>query len=182
MTADLVAKFEISSIRKNLKGNEMSDNAQTLKNLQKAISMELAAVNQYMLHVLTTEAWGLDRLATTMRAEMLEELGHAEGYARRMVFLGGNPELRAAKVPNRAQSLKNMFEADLEDEKDAISFYTEAARQAGEAGDIGTRNLFERTALDEEGHMSWLELQLSLLQRMGDPAFTAMQIGQPSPE
>ncbi|MCV2892081.1 MAG: bacterioferritin [Sulfitobacter sp.] len=160
----------------------MSDNAQTLENLQKAISMELAAVNQYMLHVLTTEDWGLDKLATKMRAEMLEELGHAEEYSRRLVFLGGTPKLQAAKVPARAQSLEEMFNSDLVDEKEAITFYTMAARQAGEAGDIGTRNLFERTALDEEGHMSWLELQLSLLKRMGESAFTAMQIGQPVPE
>ena len=158
----------------------MSDKAQTITNLQKAISMELAAVNQYLLHVLTTEDWGLNNLSTKMRAEMFEELGHAEEYSRRLVFLGGTPELRAAKVPSHAQSLKDMFTADLEDEKDAIIFYTESARQANEAGDIGTRNLFERTALDEEGHMSWLEMQLSLLDRMGEPAFTAMQIGQPS--
>ncbi len=156
----------------------MSDNSQTLKSLQQAISMELAAVNQYMLHMLTVEDWGLDKLAAKMRAEMLEELTHAEEFARRLVFLGGTPELKAAKTPSRAQSLKTMFETDLVDEKDAISFYIKAARQAGETGDIGTRNLFERTALDEEGHMSWLELQLSLLQRMGDPAFTAMQIDQ----
>ncbi len=157
----------------------MSDIAQTLENLQKAISMELAAVNQYMLHVLTTEDWGLDKLATKMRAEMLEELGHAEEYSRRLIFLGGTPKLQAAKVPARAQSLEEMFTADLVDEKEAITFYTMSARQAD---DIGTRNLFERTALDEEGHMSWLELQLSLLKRMGEPAFTAMQIGQPVPE
>lgn len=160
----------------------MSDKEQTRANLQKAISMELAAVNQYMLHLLTTEDWGLDKLSATMRSEMLEELGHAEEYSRRLVFLGGTPELKAAKIPTSAKSLKDMFEADLVDEKDAMSFYTEAARQAGAAGDIGTRNLFERTALDEEGHMSWLELQLSLLDRMGEPAFTAMQIGQPSAE
>ena len=154
----------------------MSENTQTQENLQKAISMELAAVSQYLLHMLAVEDWGLTKLATTMRTEMLEELGHSEEYTRRLMFLGGTPELQAAKVPNRSTSLKEMFEKDLVDEKGAVQFYTEAARVAGEAGDIGTRNLFERTALDEEGHMSWLELQLSLLARMGEPAYIAMQI------
>ena len=86
-------------------------------------------------------------------------------------------KLKAAKVPQRAQSLEDMFEADLRDEQEAIVFYTQAARTADEAGDIGTRDLFERTAIDEEGHMSWLDTQLSLLRRMGEPAFMAMQIG-----
>lgn len=158
----------------------MSDTKKTLENLQTALSMELSAVSQYLHHILTTEDWGLDKLAEKMRAEMLEELGHAEEYARRMIFLGGVPEMKPAKVPSPAQSLQDMFEADLADEKDAISFYSRAAREADQAHDIGTRTLFERTALDEEGHMAWLDLELSLLKRMGEPAFIAMQIGQPN--
>ena len=154
----------------------MSNNKLIQENLQKAISMELAAVNQYLLHILTAEDWGLDRLAAKMREEMQEELGHAEEYARRMIFLGGSPVMEPAKVPSHASSLKAMFDADLEDEKDAIKFYTQAARDAADENDIGTRNLFERTVMDEEGHMDWLDLQLSLLDRMGEPAYTAMQI------
>jgi bacterioferritin len=160
----------------------MTDNRKTLENLQTAVSMELAAANQYLLHILTTENWGLDKLAIRMRAEMLEELGHAEEYARRMIFLGGVPVMTAAKTPTSSQSLQEMFEADLVDEKEAITFYSTAAREADDAQDIGTRGLFERTALDEEGHMSWLELQLSLLQRMGEPAFIAMQINATAAE
>lgn len=160
----------------------MSKKSQTMENLQKAIAMELAATNQYLLHMLTVEDWGLGKLSAKMRAEMLEELGHSEEYARRLMFLGGNPELRAAKTRVRSGTLKEVFEEDLADEKEAIQFYTEAARVAGEAGDIGTRNLFERTAIDEEGHMSWLELQLSLLARMGEPAYTAMQIDSSASE
>ncbi len=45
-----------------------------------------------------------------------------------------------------------------------------------EDGDIGTSTIFERIALDEEQHMSWLELQLDLLQRMGEPAFIAKYV------
>lgn len=160
----------------------MTANKKVIDNLQTALSMELAAVNQYLLHALVAEDWGLDKLAAKMREEMQEELGHAEEYARRIVFLKGDPELKAAKVPNRAQALADMFEADLRDEQEAIKFYTEAARTADDAGDIGTRDLFEKTALDEEGHMAWLELQLSLLKRIGEPAYIAMQVGESGAE
>lgn len=139
--------------------------------------MELAAINQYLLHALVAEDWGLGKLADRMREEMAEERGHAEAFAGRIVFLKGTPELTPAKTPSRAQDLKAMFAADLADEKDAIRFYTDAARAADEAGDIGTRDLFERTALDEEGHMNWLELQLSLLEKMGEPTFMATYLG-----
>lgn len=50
-------------------------------------------------------------------------------------------------------------------------FYTKAAKEAFEDGDVGTRALFEKIAIDEEGHMGWLELQLDLVERIGEPNF-----------
>lgn len=151
----------------------------TLKNLQKALSMELSAAHQYQLHAHVLDDWGIDRLAGKMREEMAEELGHSDDYIERIMFLKGDPELRFDKPPARAQSLTDMFEADLADEKEAIEFYTEAARQASEDGDVGSRVLFEKIVLDEEGHMSWLELQLDLVARMGEPAYIAKHISAP---
>ena len=48
-----------------------------------------------------------------------------------------------------------------------------ARAEAAKAGDVGTRTLFERILLDEEGHKSWLELQLSLLDRLGEKAYSS---------
>ncbi len=149
----------------------MPDREKSLNNLQTALSMELAAVHQYLLHAHVLDGWGLDRLAVKMREEMNEELGHAQMYIERIMFLKGAPVVQAAKTPQLASSLENMFNADLKDEQDAIAFYTKAAQTASEHGDIGTRTLFEQVALDEEGHFAWLELQLDLLGRMGEPAF-----------
>ena len=115
----------------------MTAKSKSIANLQAALGMELSAVHQYMLHAHVLEDWGLDKLAAKMRAEMQEELGHAQEYARRIMFLKGDPEVKAAKTPQRAQTLKDMFQADLTDEEQAIKFYTDAARAAGEAGDIG---------------------------------------------
>jgi bacterioferritin len=151
----------------------MTAKSQSISNLQTALAMELSAVHQYMLHAHVLQDWGMDKLATKMRAEMQEELQHAQNYIERIMFLKGNPEVKAAKTPQRAQTLKDMFQADLGDEEDAIKFYTDAARTAAEAGDVGTRTLFEKIVLDEEGHKSWLELQLDLLQRIGEPAYVA---------
>ena len=65
------------------------------------------------------------------------------------------------------------------DVEEAIAFYTTAARQAADAGDIGSRMLFERIAVDEEGHMSWLELQLDLIKRLGEPGYIAKHMSAP---
>lgn len=64
-----------------------------------------------------------------------------------------------------------MLESDLADEKETLTFYTKASLLAVEDGDLSSRAIFERIALDEEQHMGWLELQLDLLERMGEVFF-----------
>lgn len=152
----------------------------SIENLQTALSMELTAMHQYQLHAGVLDDWGLSLLASKMREEMTEELRHSEEYMTRILFLKGAPQLTMAKTPAIAQSLKEMFESDLAEEKEATEFYTKASMQAAEDGDIGSRTIFERIALDEEQHMSWLELQLDLLKRMGEPAFIAKHMPAPT--
>jgi bacterioferritin len=149
----------------------------TLQSLQTALSMELTAMHQYQLHAHTLEDWGLNRLAAKMREEMQEEQGHSDEFIRRILFLKGEPELGLKASPHRATTLKDMFEADLADEREAVAFYARSAREAAGAGDIGSRALFEKIALDEEGHMGWLELQLSLIERLGEQVYAAKQLG-----
>lgn len=151
----------------------MAANPKVLENLQAGLSMELTASLQYMLHAHVLEDWGMNLLAAKMREEMQEEIGHADEFLKRIMFLKGEPVLTPAKTPERAQSLKDMFAVDLADEEEAVKFYTEAAKVAADAGDIGSRTLFEKIALDEEGHAAWLDLQLDLLKRMGEPAYIA---------
>ena len=122
----------------------------SIENLQIALSMELTAMHQYQLNAGVLDDWGMSLLASKMREEMQEELRHSEEYMSRIMFLKGEPELVMEKTPVRAASLKEMFESDLADEKEAISFYTKASAQASEDGDIGSRTIFERIALDEE--------------------------------
>lgn len=148
----------------------------TLANLATALSMELTAMHQYQLHASVLDNWGMGILALKMREEMQEELGHSERFLERILFLKGEPKMTLQKMPSRAGTLKEMFEADLSDEQEAIAFYTQASLQALEDKDLASRQLFETIAIDEEGHMSWLELQLDLLQRMGEPSYIAMHV------
>lgn len=151
-------------------------NTSSIDSLQKALSMELTAAHQYQLHAHVLDDWGLDRLAQRMRDEMQEEIGHQDRFIARILFLGGTPELKMAATPGRATSLKDMFRSDLEDEKDAIRTYTEAARKAAEEGDLGTRRMFEKVVVDEEGHMDWLSTQLDLIDRLGESNYATRQM------
>jgi len=148
-------------------------NAKTLANLNKALQMEMTAAHQYQLHAHVLDDWGLGKLAAQMRTEMNEEIGHSDLFMERVLFLKGDPEIAFANTPKRASSLVDMFQSDLTDEKEALAFYIQSAKEADAEGDLGSRKLFEEIALDEEGHKSWLELQLDLIERIGEAAYSA---------
>lgn len=148
-------------------------NRKTIENLNKAVKMELSATHQYQMHAHVLDDWGLVGLAEKMREEQVEELGHSDLFIERILTLKGDPQIALQKAPVRVSSLKEMFETDLADEEEAFAFYKRAARDAAEEDDIGTRKLFEKIALDEEGHKAWLELQLDLLERLGEALFSA---------
>lgn len=145
--------------------------SKTLDNLQQALSMELTATHQYMLHAHVLEDWGLDRLSKKMHGEVQEELGHAGEFIDRILFLEGDPVVTEAKAARRSSSLTDMFKADLKEELASIAFYGKAALQAREEGDVGTVHIFEKILMDEEGHADWLKRQLELIERMGEPNY-----------
>ncbi|QEG22677.1 bacterioferritin [Mariniblastus fucicola] len=152
----------------------------SIENLQTALKMELGAVHQYQLHAGVLDDWGMELLASKMREEMREEIGHSDDYLSRILFLKGSPRLVLEQPPVQATTLNELFESDLKEEKAAIEFYSKAAREAADDGDLGTRVLFERIALDEEEHMGWLELQLDLIERMGEPAYISKHVPGPT--
>lgn len=151
-------------------------NEKIVEYLQRAVKMEMTAAHQYQLHAHTLDDWGLTKLAEQMRDEVSEELGHSDMFIERLMFLRAKPELAFDKPPVAAETLPEMFRGDLADEEEAIAYYSKAAMHAAEVGDIGTRTLFEKIVLDEEGHKSWLELQLDLIERLGEKTYSAKLI------
>lgn len=153
-----------------------SNMSKSVENLQTALAMELTAINQYLLHASVLDDWGLDRLASRMREEMDEELGHASRFIDRILYLGGVPKVQPAKAPAQAKTLAGLFSADLDEERGAVRFYTQAAEDAANDNDIGSRRLFEDIVLDEEGHVDWLTRQIGLLEKMGEPTYMLGQM------
>ncbi|HCQ67686.1 MAG TPA: bacterioferritin [Rhodobacteraceae bacterium] len=146
-------------------------NETILKHLNTALQMEMTAAHQYQLHAHVLDDWGLDKLAEQMRGEFEEELEHSNRFMERILELDGDPEIAFAAKPLRAKTLKEMFSKDLEDEKEAIETYTEASKFAYENNDLKTKALFEEIAIDEVGHMQWLDLQLDLMGRLGEQRY-----------
>lgn len=148
-------------------------NDKIIENLNTALQMEMTAAHQYQLHAHVLEEWGLSKLTQTMRGEMAEELEHSDRFIARIMFLKGAPEIAFQKPVQRSQSLMDMFRSDLAAEEEAIGFYVRASKGAYDAGDLGTRALFEEIAIEEESHKAWLEGQLDLIERLGEKLYSA---------
>lgn len=159
-------------------------NDKTIENLNTALQMEMSAAHQYQLNAQRLDDWGLGKLARQMREEMTEELGHSDRFIERVLFLKGTPVMAFEKSPVLHDSLVALFKADLADEENAIVTYTKAAREAYDVGDIGSKALFEEIVIDEEGHKAWLELQLDLIERLGEKTYSAkfMSVGDDEDE
>jgi rubrerythrin len=87
------------------------------------------------------------------------ELEHAEKTARLIYALGGEPNADLPQLKPR-KGVKEILEAHVQAERDAIAIYTNALRLAN---DPEMRKTLEELRTDEEGHQRLLERALARL-------------------
>jgi bacterioferritin len=149
----------------------MKGEKQVIERLNEALFLELGAVNQYWLHFRLLEDWGYTKLAKKERAESIEEMHHADKIIERIIFLEGHPNLQTVAPLRIGQNVKEVLESDLAGEYDARTSYRKSREICHELGDYVTMQLFEELLKDEEGHINFLESQLSLLKDIGDKMY-----------
>ena len=155
----------------------MKGNERVIECLNKALFLELAAVNQYWLHYRLLEDWGMKVLAAKERAESIEEMEHADKIIERIIFLEGHPNLQTLGSLRIGQNVREVLEADLAGEHEAIDSYRDSRDVCEEVRDYVTKNLFEELLRDEEGHVDFLETQLHLMDTVGDQNYAQSQSG-----
>ncbi|WP_404401822.1 bacterioferritin [Pelagibacterium halotolerans] len=149
----------------------MKGNAKVIEQLNNALFLELGAINQYWVHFRLLDDWGFKRLAQKERAESVEEMHHADKLIDRIVFLEGHPNLQRVAPLRIGQNVKEVLEADLAGELDAIKAYKEARKICNEVEDYVSQRLFEELLADEEGHTDFLETELDLLAKIGEEKY-----------
>lgn len=78
--------------------------------------------------------------------------------------------------PQLGSKVQQQIEINLKDELDAVRQYNKAAKICVEAGDAGSKALFERMIQDEERHADFLEAQLHSIKEMGITNYLAQQL------
>lgn len=149
----------------------MKGDAKVLDYLNAALRSELTAVSQYWLHFRLQEDWGFGHLADKSRAESIEEMQHADRLIARIIFLEGHPNLQKLDPLRIGQTLRETLECDLAGEHAARTLYIEARGHCESVADYTTKALFEALIADEEGHIDFLETQLSLYDSLGQERY-----------
>ncbi len=145
----------------------MQGHPDVIECLKDLLRGELAARDQYFIHSRQYEDQGFVRLYERIGHEMEEETAHADAILRRILMLGGTPNMRPDEFEPGA-TVVEMLEKDLETE-----YLVRANLRAGMAlcethQDYVSRDILLLQLRDtEEDHAYWLEKQINLIGQIG---------------
>jgi bacterioferritin len=155
----------------------MKGDPQVIEALNRALTVELTAINQYFCQAKMCKNWGYMKLAKKHYEESMGEMKHAEMLIDRILFLEGVPEIARYDVIRVGSDVKEQFENDLQLEMKGVKHYNETIELCAKLKDNGSRELIEPILVESEEHVDWLETQLGLIQAIGLQNYLSEQMG-----
>jgi len=134
----------------------------------KAVADELFAVHQYMYFHFHCEDQGNDLLAGLFIKTAIEEMGHIERCAERILFLGGDVEMVAAAEVQKIHDAKKMLELARKMEEDSAGDYNIWANECSANADSASRKVFEGLVEDEERHFDQYDTEVLNIEKFGE--------------
>ena len=125
--------------------------------LMRALSAEMAAVQQYLTQSSLTAMWQLKEYSGRFRRDAEEELGHAQRLIEHMLMLG--IPFNGTQLPpiRPGRSLEEMLLIDRDLEIDVIRLYEEAAHYCARMRAEELQVLFAGLLQEELGHLRDLD-------------------------
>ena len=155
----------------------MQGQPEIIEFLNEALTAELTAVNQYFGHSRMLSNWGYKTLADHARDDSIDEMKHADALIERIIFLEGVPNMQELNPLRIGRSKREVLENDLAVESDARDLCGGAAAYCDSIGDRVSKDLFEELTADKEGHIDFLETQLTLMEQIGPELYAQRHVG-----
>lgn len=137
---------------------------------------ELAARDQYFIHSRMLAEWGFEKIAARIAHEMEDETGHADALIRRILMLGGHPDMKPSTL-TIGHDLPEILANDLAVEISVTAHLREVMALCERERDFVTRDILLPMLIDtEEDHAHWLSQQLNLIRLVGLPNYLQSQL------
>jgi bacterioferritin len=149
-----------------------------IERLNRVLTNELTAVNQYFLHARMLQNWGYERLGKIVYDESMGEMRHADKLIKRVLFLEGLPNLQDLHKLSIGETVGEVLNADLELELAGRADLVAGVAQCEAAKDFVSREVLEEILTDTEEHIDFLETQIGLLKALGEPNYLQSAAGE----
>ena len=130
-------------------------NTELIDGLNRALSLELSGVIQYMQHSFLVTGQEREVFRKFFRDLSEESQEHALTLGDKIVALGGVPTVEPGEI-RQSTDLSEMLRQDLELERTAMEAYV-AAWKACTDNELGTRFLLEERISEEQRHIDEFE-------------------------
>ena len=147
--------------------------------LNKARSMELQAIHQYMNQHYNLDNMDYGELAAKMKLIAIDEMRHAEMFAERVKELGGEPTTEPGGKVQKGQKVQEVFSFDAKLEDNTIDVYNQFASVCRENGDSISMKVFETIIDEEQLHYNYFDNVDEHIKTLGD-TFLAKIAGTPA--
>lgn len=125
--------------------------------LNKARSMELLAISQYMNQHYNLDDMDYGELAGKVKLIAIDEMRHAEMFAERVKELGGEPVSAPDGKVTKGQKVDAAFSFDANLEDHTIDTYNQFLLVCRENGDSVSMKLFEAIIDEEQAHYNYFD-------------------------
>jgi len=143
------------------------DKAKSIQLLNRAVADELQAVHQYMYFHFHLDDQGFQPLSLLFKQIAIQEMGHVELLAERILFLKGDVEMVPAGGVEKILEPEEILVKAMAMEEAGVQSYNKAALECSANADSVSKQLFERLVGDEEGHYDQYEKQRDNVKRFG---------------
>jgi bacterioferritin len=140
------------------------------------LKAELTAVHQYLLHAGLCKSWGYMRLHRQFQELAEGEVKHSGQLIDQILYLDGVPDVQELERVSTGSDVKQLFERDLEFEKDDAQSLGKAIAHCANVADFTTRHMLEHMIIDTEQHIEWFEIQLRTIEQIGLARYLAEQM------
>jgi bacterioferritin len=145
--------------------------------LNDILAGDLTAVDLYMYQSKIMERFGYSKLASHFLHERDHEMQHVDMILKRMIFLGGSPDMSVRKPYPLLTQVPEMLDLDLKFEVEMAGKIKEAIKLCWDEQDHVTRGILETMLVDtEEDHIDWIEKQQTMINDIGLKNYLAKQI------